>query len=219
LQFKGFLPKVLLWRSGEVGLKMKFAKACLFGAAMCFSAAWAVGPASAVVLPALVAGASDQVAEFDSLGNLIFPGPNDSGVLGENTENTTNSSYVSILTLGPSFAGLAVKITEADGTGFSDLAWVDSQGHIVLTSADENGNFAPGTPAIGDLTFFTLPVAETGDFQDIGLFFDLPNRLFVASDLESTPLPAALPLFVGGAGFLGFMAKRRKRKAAVAVAG
>jgi hypothetical protein len=34
----------------------------------------------------------------------------------------------------------------------------------------------------------------------------------------STPLPAALPLFVGGLGTVGFFARRRKRKAAAAVA-
>ena len=35
--------------------------------------------------------------------------------------------------------------------------------------------------------------------------------------LEATPLPAALPLFVGGAGFIGVLARRRKRKVALAV--
>jgi hypothetical protein len=34
--------------------------------------------------------------------------------------------------------------------------------------------------------------------------------------LSSTPLPAALPLFAGGLGFIGFLARRRKRKAAAA---
>ena len=46
---------------------------------------------------------------------------------------------------------------------------------------------------------------------------DYPNR-FVASDtlvgpaVETTPLPAALPLFAAGLGLFGFAARRRKRK-------
>jgi hypothetical protein len=36
-------------------------------------------------------------------------------------------------------------------------------------------------------------------------------------DLLATPLPAALPMFAGGLGFLGYLAKRRKKKATSAV--
>jgi PEP-CTERM motif-containing protein len=37
-----------------------------------------------------------------------------------------------------------------------------------------------------------------------------------AAETSATPLPAALPLFVSGLGALGFFARRRKRKAALA---
>ena len=36
--------------------------------------------------------------------------------------------------------------------------------------------------------------------------------------LSATPLPAALPLFAGGLGLIGFVAKRRKRNAAAPAA-
>ena len=42
--------------------------------------------------------------------------------------------------------------------------------------------------------------------------------LSVDEQINATPIPAALPLFAGGAGVLGFFARRRKRKAAVAAA-
>ena len=41
---------------------------------------------------------------------------------------------------------------------------------------------------------------------------------FSALDVTSTPLPAALPLFAGGLGMVGFLAGRRKRKNAAAIA-
>ena len=37
-------------------------------------------------------------------------------------------------------------------------------------------------------------------------------------DLLATPLPAALPMFAGGLGFVGYLAKRRKKKATSALA-
>ena len=39
------------------------------------------------------------------------------------------------------------------------------------------------------------------------------------SSLVVTPLPAALPMFAGGLGLVGFLARRKKRKAATAPAG
>jgi hypothetical protein len=37
-------------------------------------------------------------------------------------------------------------------------------------------------------------------------------------DVVATPLPAALPLFAGGLGVIGLLARRKKRKAPAAVA-
>jgi len=47
--------------------------------------------------------------------------------------------------------------------------------------------------------------------------FNFSNTNITASavsDVEITPLPAALPLFASGAGVLGFLGWRRKRKQA-----
>jgi hypothetical protein len=43
-------------------------------------------------------------------------------------------------------------------------------------------------------------------FGDLNIFAD-------GSITAATPLPAALPLFAGGLGVLGFLARRRKKKA------
>jgi hypothetical protein len=39
-----------------------------------------------------------------------------------------------------------------------------------------------------------------------------------STDLQGTPLPAALPLFAGGLGVMGLLARRKKRKGAIATA-
>jgi len=71
----------------------------------------------------------------------------------------------------------------------------------------------------------TMTLFETGFPQDVSLFF-FPNgggSVTVESDSAPlpplpTPLPAALPLFAGGLGVLGLLARRRKRKASAAIA-
>ena len=42
------------------------------------------------------------------------------------------------------------------------------------------------------------------------------NGYFLGLELTATPLPASLPLFAGGLGVIFFVARRAKRKAAVA---
>jgi hypothetical protein len=59
---------------------------------------------------------------------------------------------------------------------------------------------------------------------DLDPFFVAPDGYSVltsdgignASPVAATPLPAALPLFAGGIGLIGLLARRRKRKAALA---
>ena len=65
---------------------------------------------------------------------------------------------------------------------------------------------------------FPLPgsdfIARDRRFPGIGVLFGLdPNILLVQSDVETTPLPAALPLFAGGLGVMGLIVRRRKRSA------
>jgi len=51
------------------------------------------------------------------------------------------------------------------------------------------------------------------DAVSSAVLFGLPTI-----DPSPTPLPAALPLFAGGAGLIGLLARRRKQKAALAAA-
>jgi len=57
----------------------------------------------------------------------------------------------------------------------------------------------------------TISGSYKGSISGPGPELGLINGLTVTP--AETPLPAALPMFAGGAGLIGFMARRRKRKA------
>ena len=60
----------------------------------------------------------------------------------------------------------------------------------------------------------------SGPFPAINLTLDsfTITNVGEGTDLVATPLPAALPLFAGGLGVIGLLARRKKRKAPAAVA-
>ena len=63
------------------------------------------------------------------------------------------------------------------------------------------------------------PAAAGSYLITLALFNENGDPLLsVDEQINATPVPATLPLFAGGAGILGFFARRRKKKAAVAVA-
>jgi hypothetical protein len=47
---------------------------------------------------------------------------------------------------------------------------------------------------------------------------DLPIAVAELTPPATTPLPAALPMFMGGAGLIGLLARRRKKKSAALAA-
>jgi hypothetical protein len=69
------------------------------------------------------------------------------------------------------------------------------------------GNFGPDPGGVG---YFLM--------QLNGGAHPLSSFSLTLTDTSTTPLPAALPLFAGGAGLIGLLARRRKRKTALAAA-
>jgi hypothetical protein len=69
-------------------------------------------------------------------------------------------------------------------------------------------------------TEYTFVVTATGASTDLAFNFrDDPGFLFLDEvSVNETPLPAALPLFAGGLGVIGLLARRRKGKAATVAA-
>lgn len=78
----------------------------------------------------------------------------------------------------------------------------------------ENLSFFPLSPAFG-----WDPAANGSYLITLALLNESGGTIFsVDEQINATPIPAALPLFAGGAGLLGFFARRRKNKNKAAVA-
>ena len=162
-------------------------------AAICCGAWWSTTPADAGGVP------SDVV---------IY--------LGLPTSFSESQEPIDYNTFVSAFNPITIALTEGSTTNsvVSDFVYTDANLLIHFASADEAGNFA---------TLLFLPptvfLPETGGLQDVSNYFGLaPLTLEVQSDVEATPLPAALPLFASGLGVMGFLAKRRKRKNAADIA-
>jgi hypothetical protein len=185
---------------------MKSLKVYLFLIGICCGAWWLTTSASASTLSDTVWVNGEQVV----------------------TANEDTETSPLILTIGPArgFDTVVLGLTEPDNQSvLSDLAWVVNIGieaplFRIAVASDLDGSF-PGVSS--DIIALALrnSISETGDRQDISRFFGLnDNTILVQSDITdtATPLPAALPLFAGGLGVIGLLARRRKRKAAAIAA-
>jgi hypothetical protein len=121
--------------------------------------------------------------------------------IGASTVDFTNPMHIGLHN-GPDYAFFGYQ------SGGPDLI------HLVFSPADflllgnsnsffgpatVNDNLFTGVPTSGGLLSFT-------DFSEVNL------------TANSTPLPAALPLFAGGLGVIGLLARRKKRRTAAALA-
>jgi hypothetical protein len=121
---------------------------------------------------------------------------------------------------GNQFLGFNLK-TDDSPTNIQD------NGTMTLTGGDANtpvgpqgANFSGG---LSNVIFTAGPAYSFTGFSSSSTFtFDggpiTINELSISYQVDNpsaaTPLPAALPMFAGGAGLIGFVASRRKRKAA-----
>lgn len=71
------------------------------------------------------------------------------------------------------------------------------------------------TAAYIDFAFLSFTFDQYSDWSASGIIFDTDGVLFTEATLP-TPAPAALPLFASGLAALGLLARRRKRKTALA---
>ena len=98
----------------------------------------------------------------------------------------------------------------------------NARGAPAQTTTIQLGSFVDNiTLNSGDaLTLYTLNFTTNGgnlSFTDQGPS-DQQGNILDNVTLSATPLPATLPLFAGGLGMMGLIARRRKRKAAATAA-
>jgi hypothetical protein len=142
-----------------------------------------------------------------SLGGVPFPG---SGTI-DATVSTTGGDQVTGITGtidGSTITGLTV-FDGSDNLVFPNgTAPLDTKGIAFTTAAGQTidilSEFAEGTPPTGNA--YEEIASNPGGFG-VGTF-----------TLTPTPLPAALPLFAGGLGLMGWLGRRRKHKSAALAA-
>jgi hypothetical protein len=145
-------------------------------------------------------------------GEVNFITTSPAGSCGSNCTNNTASGTITVTfnvtdaaghnatatqtgTYEAKYSGTDLSCSGKTGTGQSDCVdWTGNNG----TSVTDVLNFGDGT--ILDITLYN---AE-----------DWAITPQISFDLDPTPLPATLPLFMGGLGALGLLGWRKKRKAA-----
>jgi hypothetical protein len=132
---------------------------------------------------------SDEAPEAFSFGFSdepdIFNGPNSFSAFLFSTDSDGN--------IVQGFFTLIVQ-----GNLFPLLLTTTSDGSVVFCISDTTGICNPNT---------------TPEFASAGTWFSPPPGGIDNLPVSTTPLPTTLPLFVGGLGFVGYLTKRRKKRA------
>ena len=174
---------------------------------------------TALLLAGLVFGGLTGPASANVVYNITFDNFG-STVEGTGTLTLNFSTLAQDENLNGSLSGILVGISTSN---------LDGNGAFSITPL----NLASGSQfQTGDAgQIFTLTAEEAGSGANSVLFLDLFTsswQLHNGSDnggtadqgsftitgpalVAATPLPAALPLFVGGVGFVGYLARRRKQ--------
>ncbi len=99
---------------------------------------------------------------------------------------------------------------------------LDSLNNVELSTLTTPINFATSTVSGIELT--ATPDDYGNNYNDMNLSLfqdcgrDVEQETFTFNKVSTTPLPATLPLFAGGLGFVGYLARRRRGNAKPAVA-
>ena len=94
--------------------------------------------------------------------------------------------------------------------------WITETASISLTGGPgwtlESGTWAA---LLSDVAIVDIPIELiTNDQGSPWTDIEGEDNIILSSGVSQTPLPAALPMFAGGLGVVGFFARRKKRKAA-----
>jgi hypothetical protein len=141
---------------------------------------------------------SSDLYIFVTFSGLTGPLSSALGLLSSFTLNSvTGSATVTETTyIDPNDSTLPTSTAAIPGTELDSSGVLSTIGTVQKSAAGNTG---------------TGPYSITEEYEVIATGNTLTNATI---DLTATPLPAALPLFAGGLGFMGLFAGRRKRKGA-----
>jgi hypothetical protein len=200
---------------------MKFPKAVtlFIGGVLPFAAA--ILPASAATItydwtltaPAASFGGFD----WDGSGTITVTIGSGSDTITAITGTVTNGTITDPIT-GLATSGSFDNLLFPIGTTFSGPPVVTGGSYVSSSDLDTSGlgfTIAGGTiDVFGGYEPNSTDVTPGNNYDEIG-----PGGFGVGTfALTATPLPAALPLFAGGLGMIGLLARRRKRNAYVGTA-
>ena len=152
-------------------------------------------------------------AKFDpALGTLNSLTFNITGTYtGSDTGSVGDPSYFDSLirflanTMNTGPGGDDIHLTSPNAA--QDLSGSGSFSYTDTDTFDAPAFVGTGTAQIGDLV-----EGFTGSFYGLTVAADLTVTYNYTPAISATPLPAALSLFAGGLGMIGFLSRRRKRK-------
>ncbi len=131
-------------------------------------------------------------------------------ISGDGTYEASNSGFPNFTPLSTTFT-LQIDLNNAWTTIDT---WTTSNTNEQLLS----GLSVPISFSLGTVTGIMLTANPAGSFLDPSFnnfnTFDDDRHVkeqFTFNDVATTPLPATLPLFAGGLGFVGYLTRRRKR--------
>ena len=127
--------------------------------------------------------------------------------MGKEASDTNSALVMGSTTLFDNNAAPGTSVTETVNDGTSGLVPFGFFNENSLASATNGGTISAGTHIAFDILSSTVVYAF---FDDGGGGPDADYDDMVVR-ITATPRPAALPLFAGGLGFVGFLTRRKKR--------
>jgi hypothetical protein len=171
---------------------------------------------TAVSLDITGLGVFDNGSTANIDNNINNPGHTDTIYIGSGTAPTSSNSFG-----GSSLASVTISNSTATQVGYwafgsiSPLLLGPGSYWIAVIYQDPNDTVYSSSP-VATQSGVTITSSAFCD-QSSGCSSESPGHFGPNfEDVTATPLPAALPLFAGGLGMVGFLARRKKRNARAA---
>ena len=189
--------------------------AAKFASVLVACAALAMGVANQAQASTVVHWSGDNSFTTDQITFAGFTANQLTSISGDGTY--TSSSFFNIFT----FSQQAVDTTfnlelKLNGTWTTVATWnLDSLSNVNLSSVTTPINFTTGTVSGIELTASPDFLGSNYDNMNFTVFqdrhLDQEQEAFTFNNVSATPLPATLPLFAGGLGFVGYLTRRRRK--------